>query len=384
MLERDAKRLLKVGLFSGALLILLGIGILLIGKKQGMFTRHARFLAQFQDVAGLVPGAQVWLNGVVVGLVENINLPEDPSQRKITVTFRIRRALAGRIRADSRVRIRTLGLLGDRYLELSSGSPLQPLLSEGSSIPAVEPTDIAEALSQGGEAMGNIVAITGSLRRILEKMEKGQGLLGVLVNEPIEGPRFARQLTNTLDQLSQITQQVQKGQGFLGKLVNSPEGERLFTQLEASVAAANRVFTLLESDLTREDSILSTFLRNPKAGQQLQETLASLAQASQALAAASQELANGQGTLPRLLRDQKFADEFLEDLKELTHNLASVARKLDQGKGSAGQFLNNPQLYQDLENVVRGVQKSSLLRWFLRNRREAGELAASKKTSGGS
>lgn len=384
MLERDPKRRLKVGLFTGALLLLLGVSILLIGKKQGMFTRHVRFQAQFQDVAGLVPGAQVWLNGVVVGVVEDIDLPEDPSQRKITVTFRIRRSLAARIRADSRVRIRTIGLLGDRYLELSSGSPLQPLLPEGSSIPAFEPTDIAEALSQGGEAMGNIVAITGSLRRILEKMEQGQGLLGVLVNEPIEGPRFARQLTSTVDHLSQITQQVQKGQGLLGKLVSSPEGERLFTKLEESVASAHRVLTLLESDLIREDSVLTTLLRNPKAAEQVRQTLASLAQVSQALAAASQELANGQGTLPRLLRDQQFADDFLEDLQALTHNLASVAKKLDQGKGSAGQFLNDPQLYHDLENVVRGVQKSSLLRWFIRNRREAGELAAPTKTPGGS
>ncbi|MGQ9495693.1 MAG: MlaD family protein [Thermoanaerobaculaceae bacterium] len=384
MLERDPKRLLKVGLFTGALLILLGVSIFLIGKKQGMFIRHVRFQAQFQDVAGLVPGAQVWLNGVVVGVVENIDLPEDPSQRKIKVTFRIRRSLAGRIRGDSRVRIRTIGLLGDRYLELSSGSPVQPPLPEGSSIPALEPTNIAEALSQGGEAMGNIVAITSSLRRILEKMEQGQGLLGVLVNEPIEGPRFARQLTSTLDHLSQITQQVQKGQGLLGKLVISPEGERLFAQLAESVASAHRVLTLLESDLIREDSVLTTLLRNPKAAEQVEHTLTSLAQASQALAAASQELANGQGTLPRLLRDQKFADDFLEDLKELTHNLASVAKKLDQGKGSAGQFLNDPKLYQDLENVVRGVQKSSLLRWFIRNRREAGELAVPTKTPGGS
>lgn len=384
MLERDPKRRLKVGLFTGALLLLLGVSILLIGKKQGMFTRHVRFQAQFQDVAGLVPGAQVWLNGVVVGVVEDINLPEDPSKRRITVTFRIRRSLSGRIRADSRVRIRTIGLLGDRYLELSSGSPLQPLLPEGSSIPAVEPTDIAEALSQGGEAMGNVVAITGSLRRILEKMEQGQGLLGVLINEPIEGPRFARQLSNTLDQLSQITQQVQKGQGLLGKLVNSSEGERLFAQLDESVASAHRVVRLLESDLIREDSLFTTFLRNPQAAQQVQQTLESLTQTSKALAAASQELANGQGTLPRLLRDQKFAEDFLEDLKELTHSLASVAKKLDQGKGSAGQFLNDPQLYQDLENVVRGVQKSSLLRWFIRNRREAGEMAAASKSPGGS
>lgn len=383
MLEPDPRRRLKVGLFTAGLLALLALVILVIGKKQGMFTRHVAYQAQFQDVAGLVPGAQVWLNGVVVGVVEEVNLPEDPAQRRITVTFRIRHALAARIRADSRVRIRTLGLLGDRYLELSSGSPLQPLIPEGGTVPSVEPTDIAEALSQGGEAMGNVVAITGSLRRILEKMERGEGVLGVLVNEPFDAQGFSNKLNKLLEDTDAVVSSLRQGQGLLGKLVTSPEGDKVFADLAAVASSTRAVAARLEQDLSRDDTVLAGLLRDPQGRERITATLASLAQASTALAAASQELATGQGTLPRLLRDKEFADSFLEDLAQLTHALASVATKLDQGTGSAGRLVNDPQLYEDLERVVRGVQRSRLLSWFIRNRREAGERAAATPTPGG-
>ncbi|MCX7894639.1 MAG: MlaD family protein [Thermoanaerobaculum sp.] len=383
MLEPDPRRRLKVGLFTAALLALLALVILVIGKQQGLFTRHVAYQTQFHDVAGLVPGAQVWLNGVVVGVVERVDLPEDPAQRRITVTFRVREALAGRIRADSRVRIRTLGLLGDRYLEISSGNPLQPLIPEGGMVASVEPTDIAEALTQGGEAMGNIVAITGSLRRILEKMERGEGILGALLTQPTKPGELGEKVQRVLADTSAVLEQVRQGRGLLGKLVMDPEGEVVFVQLRDATAALHRLLARLEQDLARENTLLAALLRDPQGREQLTQLLANLAQTTAALQTATSELATGEGTLPRLLRDREFAHSFLNDLGELTRSLASVVKKLDQGSGSAGQFINNPQLYQDLEHVVRGIQESSLLRWFIRNRREAGERANSKATAGG-
>ncbi|MGC8916115.1 MAG: MlaD family protein [Thermoanaerobaculum sp.] len=383
MLELDPRRRLKVGLFTAGTLALLALVILVIGKKQGMFTRHVAYRAQFENVAGLVPGAQVWLNGVVVGVVENVELPEDPAQRRITVQFRIREALAARIRADSRVRIRTLGLLGDRYLELSSGSPLQPLVPEGGFVPAEEPTDIAEALSQGGEAMGNVVAITVSLRRILDKMERGEGALGALVNAPVDAAKFGTKLSQILDDTSALMGDLRQGKGLFGKVLTSPEGEKVFADLAAAASSMRDVTSLLEEDLGRDDTVVAGLLRDPQGRERLAQTLSGLAATTQALAAATRELASGQGTLPRLLRDEAYARSFLEDLGRLTHALASVAEKLDEGKGSAGRFVNDPQLYEDLENVVRGVQQSHLLRWFIQNRRKSGEQARPTPTPKG-
>ena len=122
MFESDPRRKLRVGLFSAVMIALSCVAILMIGGKQGLFVKKVSYHTRFQDVGGLTPGAPVWLNGVVVGQVDDVRLPADPSMREIVVEFNVEKRVARRIRLDSRARIRTLGLLGDRYLEVSSGS----------------------------------------------------------------------------------------------------------------------------------------------------------------------------------------------------------------------------------------------------------------------
>ena len=92
-----------------------------------------------------------------------------------------------------------------------------------------------------------------------------------------------------------------------------------------------------------------------------------------------EEIATGEGTLPRLMADKEYADSFLDDLGELLANMRSISEKLDEGTGTAGAFINDPQMYQDLENVVRGVEESKIVSWFIRNRRERGEEVAAEE-----
>ena len=60
-------------------------------------------------------------------------------------------------------------------------------------------------------------------------------------------------------------------------------------------------------------------------------------------------------------------------------NLRSATEKLDRGDGTAGALINDPQVYQDLENVVRGVRSSKVVSWFIRNRRKKGEKVAARE-----
>jgi phospholipid/cholesterol/gamma-HCH transport system substrate-binding protein len=381
MLESDSRRRLSVGVFAVALLGLLAVATLMLGKKQGLFISHHRYLARFEHVGGLVPGAPVWLNGVVVGSVDEVTLPGDPSQREITVSFTVDSRLALRIRADSRVRIRTLGLLGDRYLEVSSGSPEEPVIKPGGEIPSEEPTDVAAVLSQGGDVVTNVLAISSSLRTILERVERGEGVLGELTTNPQSGHEAVQKLVSLLTQTDELLRNVRAGKGLLGRLVADPQlATRLVDDLQGLAHAGRQVAESLQKDLSRNDSLLAGLLRDPQGRQRLQTTLDQMGEAAAAAAAASKELVEGRGTLPRLLGDQKYASDFLDNLAGLTQSLRNVADKLDKGQGSAGLFVNDPQLWKDIENVVRGVKESHLLRWYIRNRRRAGEREAAKAT----
>jgi phospholipid/cholesterol/gamma-HCH transport system substrate-binding protein len=379
MLESDRLRRLKVGLFTAGLLAVLGLIILMLGKKQGLFERHVHYQAKFEHVGGLVPGAAVWLNGVVVGSVDDVELPTDPNQREINVQLSIRSRLAERIRADSTVRIRTLGLLGDRYLEISSGSPSQPELRPGSVIPSVEPTDVAQVLSQGGDAMTNVLAISSSLRRILERVEHGEGILGELTTSPESGRRVVARLDSVLEQTDALLHGLRAGKGVVGKLLTDEKLENQFVEdLSGFAHSARRVTEALARDLQSDNSVVAGLLRDPQGRERLQKVLDNIAQAAAATAAVGNELAEGQGTLPRLMHDEQFARTFLLNLGILTDQLRSVAEKLDHGQGSAAQLINDPTLMRSLESVVRGVQDSKLATWFIRNRQKAGERAAQR------
>jgi len=376
MVEPDPLRRLKVGLFTGGLVVLLGIIILLLGKRQGIFERHVRYLTRFEHVSGVVPGAAVWLDGVVVGAVEKVELPSDPRQREITLIFRVAARVADRVRADSKVQIRTLGLLGDRYLELSSGSPDKPALEPGAVVPGQEATEFEAVLARGGDALTNILAISSSLRKILERVERGEGVLGELTAEPESGRKVIARLASVLEQADGLLRDVRAGRGVLGKLIADPTLEtQLVNDLAAAAKASRQVTEALTRDLNRDDSVIAGLLRDPQGRARLQRTLDGVADAALGVAALTKQVREGQGTLPRLMNDKEFARVFLEDLSALTYALRAVAEKLDHGVGTAGVLINDPSLARDLENVVRGVEKSKLKTWFIRSSRAAGEAA---------
>ena len=370
----ETRRNFRVGLLVLAALIVLGIGVMTIGQRQQVFVRHTRYYTTFRDVLGLQPGAPVALDGVTVGFVQRVDLPQTPNNRRIIVWFTVNARYTQRIREDTIAMIKTEGLLGDRYLTLRGGTAASPRVLEGGMVQGVDSPELARFVSSGADLMDNLLAISESLKTILARIERGEGVLGALTAGEANGQPIATSFADTLTSLDHILKKIDQGHGLAGRAISDDAyARRIFDDIGATAAAARKVTTQLAADTARNDTTYAELLRDPEGRQLTHKTLVALSEASEALAAAAQELASGQGTLPRLLGDRNYANHFLDDLEGLTRSLRSVADKLDQGKGTAGAFINDPQMYEDLENVVRGVKSSKVLSWFIRNRRKKGE-----------
>jgi len=371
----ETRQNFRIGLMILASMIVLGVGIFIIGKRQQLFIRHTQYFSIFQDVLGLQAGSPVQLNGVTVGYVKSIELPEEAVGTGITVQFTVDARYTNRIRKDTVASIKTEGLLGDRYLKLSGGSPDSPRVLEGGLVTGSTPPELEHFLSGGEDLMENLLAISSSLRTILERAETGKGLLGQLLAPSEEGQSAGADLVETIATLRRITARIDRGHGLVGRMVSDDTmAAAVFGDLAATTAAMRRITEGLATDMERDDTAWSAILRDPRGARLAMETLEALRDGSQAVAAAAGQLASGEGTLPRLLQDTEYADHFLEDLQALVHSLSSIADRLDKGEGSAGALLNDPQLYWDLQDVVRGVRDSSISSWYIRNRRTAGEL----------
>ena len=113
-----------------------------MGRSAGLFERQYRLVASFGQIGGLIQGATVRLAGVAVGHVGEIRLPE-PGSAKVRVELLIARRVQDRIRADSLARIETLGLLGDKIIDVTLGSPGAAVIPDGGELRTEEPFDTA-------------------------------------------------------------------------------------------------------------------------------------------------------------------------------------------------------------------------------------------------
>ncbi|MFQ5525620.1 MAG: MlaD family protein [Thermoanaerobaculia bacterium] len=355
----------KVGALVVVALAVLAAGIFLVGEKNNLFVLKNSYFIRFENVEGLASGSPVKLNGVTVGKVRGVVLPQAVDEELLTVRISLDRQYADRVRRDSLARIKTLGLLGDKYIEISSGSPESQVIEVDGEISAAPPTDVDRLLTSGEDAVDNVVAISYSLRSILHRVEAGEGLLGELLMASEAGERVKKSVVDTVSNLESISGRLARGEGTIGTLLAD---DRLATRLEGSLERLEALLEQIESG----EGALPALLSDPEIKDELVETLASLRTAAEGTERIVADFHDNEGLLQRFLNDEAFADEVGEDLRELIRNLNLVSEKLEKGEGSLGKILNDPHLYEAMDDIVVGINESKLLRWLVRNRQKAG------------
>ncbi|HSS49929.1 MAG TPA: MlaD family protein [Thermoanaerobaculia bacterium] len=370
-------REIRVGLLILSALVVLGVGIFLLGQQNNLFSSKNHYYVEFKSVSGLKKGNPVQLDGVDVGAIERVELPSNPWRGMIRIWIRVENRYASRLRGPqgaqqpvpgqppSVARIKTLGLLGDKYIDLSSGSPGYERIPDGGPIPTAKPTNVDALLASGEDVMDNVVAISSSLNKILTRMERGEGLLGELTSDSESGHRLRDSLIGTSETLQRVANKIDTGQGPLPRLLND---RALANQLGQSMDRLQGLLTKAESG----EGLLPGLLNDPKAKAQLDDTLASLHQATQNLQSFTANLEKSNALLPRLVKDEAYGREITEQLRQTVQNLNEVSRKLSRGSGSAAKLINDPKVYDAVNDIIVGVNQSRLLRWLIRNRQKKG------------
>jgi phospholipid/cholesterol/gamma-HCH transport system substrate-binding protein len=319
----------------------------------------------------------VELSGVHVGTIQRVDLSEDPRKREIRIWLEVESRYAGRIRGPENARgavagqpgsaafIKTLGLLGDKYIEISSGSPIYPVIPSGGPIPASEPTNVEALLASGEDVMDNVVQISHSLNKILSRMERGEGILGQLTKDTPQSQRLQQSLVESSESLQRIASTIEHGQGPLPRLLNDRVlADRLARSLDS--------FESLLAKAQNGPGLLPGLLNDPAARTQLNDTLASLQAASRDLQKVTAGLDGSDALLPRLMKDKEYGREVAEQIRQLVQRLNEISDKISEGQGTAAKLINDPQVYDAVKDIIVGVNESRLLRWLIRNRQKKG------------
>jgi phospholipid/cholesterol/gamma-HCH transport system substrate-binding protein len=360
-----ARRIAKVGSLVLVALVVLALGIFLIGQENDLFSRKNRYYVDFQSVSGIRPGNPVELDGVAVGAVDRVILPRDPARKFIRVWMRVDRRYGRRVRADSLVRIKTLGLLGDKYLELNSGTPNAPEVPDEGMVRAAPLTGVDALLASGEDVMDNVSTISFQLKNILGRVDRGQGLLGELTSDSEASRRLKAQVFSTLDTIERVARKADTGRGPLPRLLND---RALADRLAGTVDELSAVLAS-----AREGAgLLPGLLNDPATRSEYDQIIASLQQVAGDLQKFAAELDRGQGLVPRLVHDEAYGREVSENVRQIVDRLDAVSEKLSSGNGTAAKLINDPQIYDSINDILIGINDSWMLRWLIRNRQKAG------------
>ncbi|MBN1871055.1 MAG: MCE family protein [Candidatus Omnitrophica bacterium] len=161
MAKRNVTNEMKVGILIVVCVLVMAGFMIKTGaldfKKEGYEVK-----VLFSIVAGVQENAPVRLAGVEIGKVQNIQLVYNEGTM-VQVTLWLNEN--AKLRQDSTAFITALGLMGEKYIEVTAGSPDSPFLSPGDVIKGEDPLQF-DALAKKGET------IAEALEETLEQIKK--------------------------------------------------------------------------------------------------------------------------------------------------------------------------------------------------------------------
>jgi phospholipid/cholesterol/gamma-HCH transport system substrate-binding protein len=368
--ERERRMAWRAGLFVAVGLALAGVVVFFIGQENRLFEEQVVYRAFFPNVEGLTEESPVWIGGLEVGRVVGIAFLEDSEEQRIEVRLKVTKKYANRVREDSVVRLSSLGVLGEKAVDITIGDPKLPAMPDGAELPTGSSGDLNSLMRAAGQVMDDSRAISRSLR---------------VAVEAYADPQLTQDVAGTMHSLRALLEEVEKGEGVLHALIYDKEAGRQVREVLARTAHAAR----------RMDSAVSqveALLEEVREGDGTAHALIYGKEGTRALS----ELGAAAGQLAGLLEDAKkspngavhqlvygdargmFADlgSAAADLKKITSTVAS-------GEGTVGGLISDPTVYEDLRQVLGNVKRNrvlrALVRFTLNNREELDQVGKVKR-----
>lgn len=300
----------RVGFVIATSLVILTIGIYQVGRLFDVFASRYPLITLVENSAGLMAGAPVSLAGQRVGQVDEVRfipVEERVGRANIYVRLSVNRGIQDQIREDSRAQLRTQGLLGDRFVDITPGSPARPMLRAGDTIQAEPALEIEQVLETAAATLEDVQDIAVGLKVTTDRIARGEGTVGALLADD----RLYERMTAATSELDGLLATINRSEGTVSRLIHDPA-----------------MYDRMESALTRLDSLGAVILA-------------------------------GQGTLGRMVQDDSLYDALLGVVGRADTTLAGVdgfMGEMTEADGTIHRLLEDPALYDEFLKTVVDIQ----------------------------
>jgi phospholipid/cholesterol/gamma-HCH transport system substrate-binding protein len=341
-------RQLKVGLFVILGLSLTMAAVFLIGDTRGLWERKVRYRTAFQDVAGLKPGAPVRMGGLDIGGVTGVDHSSNPGDARVFVYLAISRKESARIRTDSLARVVNKGLLGDKMIELTVGSPEAAPQEPQQLIASEEPNDVFSVATK----------VAAATEQAIERIAPLAQALG--------DPKLAADIKGSLADLHSLLDATVHGDGTVHRLFFDHREADEFGQLLVRLDGAS---TRLDGTLADLQDLTAHVKEGPGLAHALvyddrvsKDVVGTMTELHEDLRA----IREGNGLAHALIYGDSSSQHVASNLNAMSDDLRAIVGDVRRGKGTLGALLVDPTIYEDLKSVVGNVERNEVLRALVR------------------
>jgi phospholipid/cholesterol/gamma-HCH transport system substrate-binding protein len=225
-----------------------------------------------------------------------------------------------KIPADSKVAVKSQGVLGDKFIEIIPG-PGKTFLAQGGKIEDIIQTpnfdeiftNVSTAAKNFGDTMSEFKGLVGENERanIKKSIENFQVVSGEFKNFVKENKNSMGRIVNNADEtltgLKAIVKNVEDGKGTLGLLAKD---DKLYTDAKDAISTIKNITSDIEQ---------------------------------------------GKGTIGKLVADEAI----YADTKDTIKNIKDITDGIKKGEGSLGKFAKDDKLYNETEKAVKKVQRAA-------------------------
>ena len=312
---------LRVGLVVAAAAVAFALGLYFIGANIGR-DKSYRVFAMFDDATGLGARSRVQIAGIPVGQVDHIEL--DQATARARVWLKIKQEYP--LHRNASITKRSESILGDFLLDLTPGTPDQPLLKDGDEIRnVVRQPGMNEVFNQLSKIAGDIGAVTANLRKTLGG-EEGENNLRTIVENLT---RITEGIEGIIDRSqSRVDAILGNVQSFTGNLRNIGAGGEqdvlaILQNTRAATAEARDILKTIGNVVGSQDTgELKKSVGSVRSSmEKLDSSLANIREITD-------KINKGEGTIGRLVNDDRLA----KNLEKTTSSLNDVFAGLGQLK----------------------------------------------------
>lgn len=284
----------KVGLMAIFSMIAVVVMSVMVTSNQSGFGKYVTYRTIISDASGIFPKTPIKVAGINAGRIKSIELQGN----KALITFEVLEKV--KITENSELKIKAVGFLGDKFLEIYVGTS-EKRLSENSFIESIEGGGIESLVKDASEVMKDVKVIVGSIKDSLVPPGEEAPMKVILDDVKVL-------VKNTKDVTESLKKLINGNEEKMNAIIANFEDFSNQLAYQMDKGEPQSAISDIKSILGKTDSMMSD------------------------LQSIVKDLRNGKGTMGKFLVEEEIADEVRQTLagvKKIVSKVDNIRTELD-------------------------------------------------------